>query len=71
MKTKKLSKKLEFNRQTISNLTKETMKTIEGGYPISGMSECFECGTDTPYYCTGAPTHCTDYITWYLTDCTC
>lgn len=43
MKKRIFNKKLTLNKKTIATLTDEEMTAINGGYPISGMTECPEC----------------------------
>lgn len=46
MKTKKLSKKLSLQKQTISNLRDGEMKIAQGGIvPVSDISYCQGCNT--------------------------
>lgn len=45
MKTRKISRKLNLNKSTVSNLNKTAMNLVQGGVDLSKYSYCVGCPT--------------------------
>jgi hypothetical protein len=72
MKTKKISKKLILNKQTITHLRNGEMTKVAGGATIlcptyGGDTLCYICSTNYPTICNSlCPTDC---VSLCLTEC--